>query len=247
MQEHQQPTALEDRLPQWNSFFWMCPWFLHVSVTVAGATAFKWLGKCLRAANLLCSTFNCLPCLCNCVSTFLLLPVLSQTRLKACLSSWVNLSLVYCWHWGRMGKIELCCFGEGCVSSDHMQIASAHTEFLLRTENTPRKIPPPHRTPRAAFLLSATVLAVELTVQHRSVMQVGDISMEFSFPLHTWRECGSVSALTLILFAPLTSSIFAPYTWTHPVFFQPFTWKLWARDEILSSNCLGNQSAWILA
>lgn len=151
MQEHQQPTALEDRLPQWNSFFWMCPWFLHVGVTVAGATAFKWLGKCLRAANLLCSTFNCLPCLCNCVSTFLLLPVLSQTRLKACLSSWVNLSLVYCWHWGRMGKIELCCFGEGCVSSYHMQIASAHTEFLLRTENTPRKIPPTPQNPQSSI------------------------------------------------------------------------------------------------
>jgi len=32
-------------------------------------------------------------------------------------------------------------------------------------------------------------------------MQVGNISMEFSFVLHAWRECNSVSALTQILFA----------------------------------------------
>lgn len=143
-----------------------------------------------------------------------------------------------------MGRIALCCFGEGCVSSDHMQIATAHTELLLRIRNKPRKIPLPHELQH--FLLSATVLAVELTIQHRSVGQVSDISMEFSFPLHTRRECRSLSALTLMLFAPLIPSVFAPYTWAHPVFFQPLTWKPWARDEVLSSNCLENQGAWIL-
>lgn len=101
----------------------------------------------------------------------------------------------------------------------------------------------PHPTELQHFLLSATVLAVELTVWHRSVMQVGDISMEFSFPLHTWRECRSVSALTLILFAPLTPSVFAPYTWAPPVFFQPITWKPRARDEVLPSNCVRNWGA----
>lgn len=69
-----------------------------------------------------------------------------------------------------MGRIVLCCFGEGCVS-DHMQIATAHTELLLRIKNKPWRIPPPHKLQH--FLLSATVLAVELTIEHRSVMQVG--------------------------------------------------------------------------
>lgn len=41
----------------------------------------------------------------------------------------------------------------------------------------------PYPTELQHFLLSATVLATKLTVQHRSVMQVSDISKEFSFPL----------------------------------------------------------------
>lgn len=105
-----------------------------------------------------------------------------------------------------------------------MQIATAHTELLLRVKNKPRKIPLPHELQH--FLLSATGLAVELTIEHRSVGQVSDIPMEFSFPSHTRRECRSLSALALMLFAPLIPSVFAPYTWTHPVFFSAVHMKI---------------------
>lgn len=44
------------------------------------------------------------------------------------------------------------------------------------------------------------------------VMQVGNISMEFSFALHAWREHRRISALAQVLFALLTSLIFVPYT-----------------------------------
>lgn len=66
-----------------------------------------------------------------------------------------------------MGKVMLraWCFGGGNGSSSHVPKASVHAESVQRIWNKAGKIPVPHRT--AVFLLSATGLAVEFSLQGR--------------------------------------------------------------------------------
>lgn len=151
--------AIGTRLPEQDSSFWMCPWFLHVGMTVVGVTALKWVDRCLGAVGLLCSTFSCLSCLCNYVCTFLL--PLTQTCPRAGL---VELGLLQVLGQSRK-ECAPCCFGGDHGSSDHMQMDSAHTELVLGIRSKTRKIP--HTLQNRSISPACLRAFLELTVQDR--------------------------------------------------------------------------------
>lgn len=101
-----------------------------------------------------------------------------------------------------MGRIVLCCFGESCVSSDRVQIATAHTELLLRIMNKPRKIPPPHRTAAFPPVYRSACHEAHCTAQECDASQWHLQGVQFSITIHG----GSAGAYLLSLWFYLLHS-----------------------------------------